>query len=305
MTSAVRRLRVLIGIGFRADARLAALAFGSSIVGSVAGPLVGLWLKSLVDAAAAGDETTAFAAAAALALSWVASIVASEYSEHASWGLHVHVIRLVLSELVEVSGRVPTIVLHERPDVADRVELLRQDALPLAFAMTSIVWAVGIVTRLTTTVVVLIGVHPVLAALPLLGVPSLIAGGWAQRARQRVREEMVEDKRLSEHLFTLGTTPGPGKELRIFGLAGEIAKRHGALRRGMQVRERRAEVRATLATTLGWLTYAVGYAGAIVFVTGLAIDGRATAGDVLLVIALSGQIQEELSGAVGDRKSVV
>lgn len=299
MMSAMRRLRVLLSIGFRADGRLAILAFSSSIVGSIAGPLAGLWLASLVDAAAAGNGTTATAAAAALSVSWGVSIVASEYSVHASWGLHVHIIRLVLSELIEVSGRVPTIELHERPDVADKVELVQQDALPLAFAMTSIVWAVGIVVRLTTTVVVLIGVHPKLAALPLLGIPSLVAGGWGQRARQRVRERMTEERRLSEHLFALGTTPGPGNELRIFGLANEIAKRHGALRRGMQLAERRAEVRSTLASTIAWLTYAVGYAGAIAFVTSLAIDGSATVGDVLLVIALSGQIQEELGSAVG------
>jgi ATP-binding cassette, subfamily B, bacterial len=297
MRSVARRLGTLLGVGFRSAPRQTVAAFVLSIVGSVAGPLVGLWLKSLVDAAAAGDASTAVAAAITLSSFWVVSIVASTASDHITWGLHVHIIRLIDSDLIDLSGRVPTIELHERPDVADKVELVRQNALTFAFAMTSIVWAVGIVTRLATTVVVLIAVHPALVALPLLGIPSLIAGGWSQRARQRVREETIEDKRLSEHLFEIGTTPGPGKELRIFGLAAEIAKRHGALRQGMQLRERRAEVRATLATTLGWLAYAVGYAGAIVFVTSRAIDGQASAGDVLLVIALASQTQNELDSA--------
>jgi ATP-binding cassette subfamily B protein len=299
MRNAMRKLRVLLSIGFRADARVAAAAFGLSIVGSVLAPLVGVWLKELVDAAAAGDHNAAVAAAAALALSWVGGVLAMEYSIHAGWSLHVHVMRLVLAELIEVSGRAPTIELHERPDVADRIQLLHEGALPLGFAATSIVWAVGIVVRMTTTVVILVGVHPALAALPLVGVPSIVAGGWGQRKRQRVREETTEDRRLSEHLFTLGTTPGPGKELRIFRLASEVTRRHGALRQGMLLKERRADLRATLAITLGWLAYAVGYAGAIVFATALAIDGRATAGDVLLVIAVSGQIPNELGSAVG------
>ena len=193
--------------------------------------------------------------------------------------------------------------MHERPDVADRVELLRQGALSFAFAMTAVVWAAGIVVQLATTVLVLVSVSPVLILLPLLGVPSLMAGAWAQKTRQRAWEETIEDQRLSEHLLQLGTTPAPGKELRIFGLAREIARRHGALRGALLAREREAEWRGAVWSTVGWLVYAIGYAGAIVFVTSRAIDGRATVGDVLLVIALAGQIQTALNGAywlIGD-----
>jgi len=303
MKASLRRLGVLLRVGYRAAPRMAVLAFLLTVVGSAAGPLVGLWLKSMVDAAEAGNESTAITAAAGLSLFWVASIVASQYSEHVQWGLHVHIIRLIMLDLIELGGRVPTIEMHERPDVADRVELLRQGALSFAFAMTSVVWAVGIVIQLTTTILVLVSVSPALVLLPLLGVPSLIAGGWAQRARQRAWEDTIEDHRLSEHLFGLGTTPGPGKEVRIFGLAGEIGRRHGVLRRGKLARERRAEFRGAVTTTIGWLVYAVGYAAAIVFVTRQAIDGTATVGDVLLVIALAGQIQSALNGAfwlIGD-----
>ena len=303
MKASLRRLGVLLRVGYRAAPRMAVLAFLLTVVGSAAGPLVGLWLKSMVDAAEAGNESTAITAAAGLSLFWVASIVASQYSEHVQWGLHVHIIRLIMLDLIEMGGRVPTIEMHERPDVADRVELLRQGALSFAFAMTSVVWAVGIVIQLTTTILVLVSVSPALVLLPLLGVPSLIAGGWAQRARQRAWEDTIEDHRLSEHLFGLGTTPGPGKEVRIFGLAGEIGRRHGVLRRGKLARERRAEFRGAVTTTIGWLVYAVGYAAAIVFVTRQAIDGTATVGDVLLVIALAGQIQSALNGAfwlIGD-----
>src|SRR5262245_7983883 len=110
---------------------------------------------------------------------------------------------------------------------------------------------------------------------------------------------MLESERLSEHLFTVAATPGPGKELRIFRLAEEISRRRRGLRIAIFRKERRVENRATLATTIGWFLYAFGYAAAIVFVTVLAIGGQATVGDVLLVIALAGQIQEELGSAYG------
>jgi ATP-binding cassette, subfamily B, bacterial len=296
--STVRRLRVVLSIAFRSQPRLAALAIGLSIVSSIIGPLSAAALGSLVDAAAAGNATSAQTAAVALSLTWIGSLVAAHSSTHVAFALHMHTIRLVLSEIMAISGRVPTIELHERPDVADRVELLRRDQKALAFAMTSLVWAIGIVTRLTTTLVILLSVHVSLVLLPVLGIPSLFAGARAQRLRQRVREGTVEDKRLSDHLFELGTTAGPGKEVRIFGLAGELFDRHGSLRRAIQLQERRAEARAAVGTVVGWLAYAAGYAGAIVLVTLLAVDGRATAGDVILVISLSGQIQFQLDGAV-------
>jgi ATP-binding cassette subfamily B protein len=154
------------------------------------------------------------------------------------------------------------------------------------------------VTQLLITVAILVSVHPTLVVLPLLGIPSLVAGVRAQRLRQRTREETVEDQRLSDHLFGLGTTSGPGKEVRIFGLAGEIADRHGSVRRSIQLMERRAEMRALVGTVLGWLAFAVGYAGAVVLVSVLAVDGQATVGDVILVISLAGQIQFQLDGAV-------
>jgi ATP-binding cassette, subfamily B, bacterial len=296
--SVVRRIGVVLGLAFRAEPRLAVLAFLLSLAGSVAGPLTALFLRSLVNAASAGDRPAALVAAVAVALSWAGSRAAEDSATHVAFALMEHIRRLVDTLLMQITGVVPTIELHERPDVADKIELFRTDAEAFGFAMTSFVWGLGIVARLTASVLILASIQPVLIGLPLLGVPSLLAGGRAQRLRQRVREEMAERKRLSEHLFTLGTTPGPGRELRIFGLHREIAGRHRSLRMALTVAERQADMRGMLATSLGWLAYAAGYAGAIVFVVTLAASGKATTGDVLLVIALSGQIQGELSGAV-------
>jgi ATP-binding cassette, subfamily B, bacterial len=298
VTSFLRRLRAVLSLAFRAHRGLAALAIALGIASAIAGPVSAAALGSLVDAAAAGDTASASAAAVVLSVTWVGSHAAGHAASHVAFALNMHIIRLAFSELIDISGRAPTIELHERPEVADRVELVRKDVKMLAFAMLSFVWAVGIVTQLATTLFILVSVHLSLVVLPLLGVPSLVAGVRAQRLRQRAHEETVEDQRLSDHLFGLGTTPGPGKEVRIFGLAGELAHRHGSIRRSIQGIERRAEMQALAGTVLGWLGYAVGYAGAVVLASVLAVDGRATVGDVILVISLAGQIQFQLDGAV-------
>jgi ATP-binding cassette subfamily B protein len=298
VSSAFRRLRLVLSLAFRAHRGLAVLAITLGILSSIAGPISAAALGSLVDAAAAGNTTSATVAAITLSLTWVASHVAGHAASHVAFALNMHIIRLTLSELIGISGRAPTIELHERPEVADQVELVRKDVKMLAFAMLSFVWAVGIVTQLAMTLVILVSVHPTLVVLPLLGIPSLVAGVRAQRLRQHAREETIEDQRLSDHLFGLATTSGPGKEVRIFGLAGEIADRHGSVRRSIQIMERRAEMRALVGTVLGWLAFAVGYAAAVVLVSVLAVDGQATVGDVILVISLAGQIQFQLDGAV-------
>lgn len=104
MASLLRRLWVVLALGFRAEPRFAVLAFVLSMVGSVAGPLTALWLRSLVDSAAAGDRTRALAAAAALALSWSESRAAEDFATHVAFALMEHIRRLVDSELIEVTG---------------------------------------------------------------------------------------------------------------------------------------------------------------------------------------------------------
>ena len=298
MTGALRRLGSILGIGFRADRRMAALAFGLTVVASVAGPLVSLWFSSFIDAAAAGDRSSAVTSAVVLSILWVASIVAAGVLDIRLVGVEVRIIRLVYADLIRLSGRVPTIEMHERPDIADRIDLVRRDVESFGFAMSAIVWAFGIVIRLTTSVVVLLSVSPLLIALPLLGIPSLIAGDERNERGQRIREEMTEDRRLSEHLFALGTTPGPGKEFRIFGLISELpggTARCGTVCRcgsgGPRSGDARDHVR------LAGVRRRVRRGDRVRDDPGH--RRRATVGDVALVVTISEQIRGELGGAVG------
>ena len=189
-----RRLGVVLSLAFRAHRGLATLAIALGIVSAIAGPVSAAALGSLIDAAAAGNTASASVAAIVLSLTWVVSHAAGHAASHVAFALNMHIIRLAFSELIEISGRAPTIELHERPEVADRIELVRKDVKMLAFAMLSFVWAVGIVTQLATTMVILVSIHPSLVVLPLLGIPSLVTGVRAQRLRQRAREETVEDR---------------------------------------------------------------------------------------------------------------
>ncbi|HJV09582.1 MAG TPA: ABC transporter ATP-binding protein, partial [Acidimicrobiales bacterium] len=60
----------------------------------------------------------------------------------------------------------------------------------------------------------------------------------------------------------------------------------------------RAQLRASLLQAAGWATFAVGYAAAIVWVVLRALDGDATAGDVLLVVVLAAQVNGQVGQSV-------
>src|SRR5260221_1988844 len=131
--SVLRRIGVVLGFGFRAEPRWAVLAFLLSVLGSVAGPLTALFLRSLIDAASAGDRSAAVAAGVAVALSWAWSRAAEDSATHVAFALMEHIRRLADTVLIEITGGVPTIELHERPDVADKIELFRTDAEAFGF----------------------------------------------------------------------------------------------------------------------------------------------------------------------------
>src|SRR3989442_1036044 len=82
---------------------------------------------------------------------------------------------------------------------------------PVIFLFGSLIWS-------SSAFVLLARLDPVLLFLPLLGVPTLIASGQATRVLRKAYEATVERQRLNAVLFNLSTSPGPGKETRIFGL---------------------------------------------------------------------------------------
>jgi ATP-binding cassette subfamily B protein len=112
-----------------------------------------------------------------------------------------------------------------------------------------------------------------------------------------VEEQAASHQRLSRHLFLLGTTAAPGKEVRVTGNGPTlVAGRRDSWQRGF------APVAAARWRTAGWncLAWAIfglGYVGAVVF-TAAVIDG--SAGQVVLVLVIGSQLSQFVAAAVGE-----
>jgi ATP-binding cassette subfamily B protein len=152
-------------------------------------------------------------------------------------------------------------------------------------------------SRLALTIALLVSIHPALAALAVFALPTVIVSSWRSGAERVAEERNAQHSRLARHLFVLGTTASPGKEVRVTGIADRLI--HG--RRDAWDRWYRpvASVRWTTALwqSAAWAVFGAAFVGAIVFVAS-GLD--APVGDVLLVLAAGSRLSQYLGATVGE-----
>ncbi|MEY2397506.1 MAG: ATP-binding cassette, subfamily bacterial [Actinomycetota bacterium] len=293
-----RAFWVLLVASFQADRLRASLNLALSIVEPIASVLSALWLRNLVNAVVAHDQSRATTAVVILGLCAVASVSAGLGSFNMNMVLREKVGELMDRRVMALTMAVPGLEHHERADYLDEIEILRTQRDQLSSSVQAVVLNIGMITRMVGTVGLLAALHPALVMLPLFGVPSLLAAASAERRRQKVLEECAEPMRVTRHLLETATTAAPAKELRLFGLGGELTVRHRSLWREMDKRQdHMARVAGTL-SALGWAVFGVGFAGALALVAHRAIAGEAGPGDVVLAITLASQVNGQVAGVV-------
>ena len=233
----------------------------------------------------------------ALALSWIVSLSAQNIGINELNTVREQTAIQAEAHLLQLVAAPPGLEHHERTDVQDRIALLRDDRGKLSFFLYSFLFVQGLVPQVLLTLVLLGRLHPLLLLLPLFALPQLYAAAHAQQRIGRTREQIAEKLKLADHLLKLATEPASSKELRVFGVRDEFAARERDL--WHQITE--AELATWLKTSIGaiasWVVFGLGYAGAIALVTKQAFDGHATPGDVILAVALAGQVNGQLASA--------
>ena len=299
MTDLRRSAGLLWSTVRRSDPRLAAVAVGLDLLVNIAGrPLAGLWLKLIVDGATAGHRSTVVWAGLALAGSLAIQGTASLGTGTLFSQLHETNTRVVVGDIMRLTSTTPGIDHHERPEYADRVALLRSETRLLTNFMGTLGSGLALIVRIVVTVALLAAVHPALLLLPVLALPSVWAGARASRITEAAKEATAERVRRQDHLFKVITTPGPAKETKVFNLVDHLIGRHRHLWAEVADVIAAAQLRAGMVRAAGWATFAAGYVGAIVLTVSEAAGGRATAGDVLLVVALASDVTGQVSRAV-------
>lgn len=199
-------------------------------------------------------------------------------------------------QFVEALGGTPTLEVHERSERSDKVALVRGSQGEIGPGFDRVLWLVGAALALVASAVLMASVVPVLAALPLFALPTVLATRAADRRRGRAAELATPRTRLAEHLFGLATTAGPGRETRLFGLAGELRRRHRAEWDAADRELAGADRRARVPVALSWLLFVLAYATAVTLMVRAGLSGDAPLGLVVTAVAVSSQITGQVQG---------
>ncbi|MEY2444955.1 MAG: ATP-binding cassette, subfamily bacterial [Ilumatobacteraceae bacterium] len=284
-------------LGYRAEPRLLALSLGLAMLMMLPDALLALWLKFLVDGALHHHRREVIAAGIGLAVSVTATWYLSLLSQRVQRRFRDRVAIALESHVAHLQASVPTIEHHERPEYLDRLAMLRDQVFALDHMFMSLFSTLGWLFRLAITAILLGSIHPALVLLMLFAIPAFWVSTWRPAVERRVEESVISNTRLARHLFVLGTTASPAKEVRVTN-TGEwlITERRAAWDRWYAPV---ARVRWTTAAwhTAAWALFAGAYVAAVVYVASGLHRG---VGDVVLVLAAGTRLARYVGATAGE-----
>jgi ATP-binding cassette subfamily B protein len=306
-------------VGFWAELRavgtLSAMAFRAApwratLNAATIVTLSGLWIAQTVvlrdmvnavthqrwDAALRQAVVTALVIGAATAIRSVQASVSEPLEEAAALRVRTHI--------VELAAAPHGLEHHERADLQDRIDRLRNDTWRIPLALSNSLGFATLAVNMAGCIVLLFSVHPILLLLFAPVVVSRLITTRVVRITKAAEEANTEPGRRWNHLYWLCSSAQPGKEIRSFGLRPDIQRRQTTLRREMDGRTDAAELRATVLNALGSLPVNLAFVGGVAFALHLAVTGRASAGDVFVVIAQGSLVGEFIDALARNLRSM-
>ena len=295
MRNTRRGVRLMLTISWRADAWRTVGALITASGQYVVLPVRAVGLEMLANGAIARNRTHALHGAALI----VALSAANRFMAWASLNMRIRLrenTQLYLdSHLMDLTASIPGVAHHEQPQYLDAMERLRTERPYLANPFNPISWTLASVLQTASVMLLLGGVHPVFALLPVLGAPAAIATSRAETKLIELLDAQAEGSRTLRHLYDLTTEPGPAKEIRVFELGDELIRRRTTLFKTLE-RERVAlSTRSIILISAWWTVFAAAYGAMVVWTAQDASAGRASVGTVALVLTLGAQLNAQLA----------
>jgi len=283
LTALWRSLR----LGYRAEPLLLVVAGGTTLAAAIPDALFALSLKLLAASIIERNAGRIVAAALGLGLLATGGWLLKTLSERLNRRFADRSTIVIESHVAHLQASVATVEHHERPDYLDRLSVLRDQVFTLNHIYSALFTTAGAILRLILTLALLMSVHPVLVLLGVVAVPTVWVSGWRSGIERVVEERGAQYFRRARHLFLLGTTAPPGKEIRI----GRVQDRLVAGRREAWDRRFRPMVQARWASAVWqsatWALFGGAYVSGIIYVASVL---RRPAGDVLLVLAAGSRL---------------
>jgi ATP-binding cassette subfamily B protein len=273
------------------------VSFGLALLSALPDALIAVWLKLLGDGLLGHRPRLVLIAAVGIGVSatatWFLRTVSTRlqrrFRDKITIALESHIARLLAS--------IATIAHHERQDYLDRLSTLRDTVFVLDHMYMSVFSTAGWILRLGVTVALLASIHPALVLLTLFALPTVLTSTWRPGVERAAQERGAPFSRLARHLFTMATTAPAGKEVRVLGISGRLAKERREAWEHWYGPVAAARWGSAVWHALAWAVFGLGFVGAIVFVVTRA---GSTPGDVLLVLAAGSRLSAYIAATVGE-----
>jgi len=287
----------LCKLGYRHEPRLMLAAFVLSQLSALPDALVAVWFLLLGKGVTEQRSGLVLTAAVGLGVSATATWFLQTVSTRVQRSFRDKVTIALESHVARLQATVATIAHQERPELLDRLAMLRDQVFVLDHMYMSLFSTCGWILRLGVTVVLLMSIHPALALLAVCAVPTVLASTWRPAVERAAKEGSGQANRLARHLFTIATTASPGKEVRVTAIGTKlVSERRRAWERSYEP-VAAARWSSAMWYTLAWAFFGAGYVGAVVFVSsGLG----APAADVLLVLAAGSRLSAYIGATVSE-----
>ena len=282
-----RRVALLAGVVRYADRKLGLLIIVALLLSSLAGAIQSLGLKWLVDAALEQRSSSVIVAALLGGLGAGLLGSASRAMSDTEMVITAQVGLIVDRNSLELTASMPGVEHLEQPEYLDQLALVRSGGQSLMRAVFTLTRTASLAISMVASLWLLFAVHPTLLLTPLCAVPTAILVPRSERYKDQAKAFAAERQRASTQLHQLFLAPGPAMEMRVFDAADNLDAQSDRLWREVSGVQLRGSVKAALLSSLGWLALTAGYIAALLLTAYLAIEGRATVGDIVLVSQLA------------------
>lgn len=294
-----RAARFLFVLALKVDAVKLWRAVFLMSAGYVTAPLAALVLRNLANDILARRAGPALTAAVLVAATLITQLMLNHFAHQDFFQVsEVQAMRL-RGELIDLVNGPPGIEHLDSAKFANDVTLARDGLVATTKSLEAALQLAGLLLQMIITIVLLAFASPWFVFLPGCAVVPVLLERKAQGIVEETRDRNAEKTRLAKHLLELATTTGSVRELRLFGAEGEIFSRQKRAWDEVTTAMWRAQLKAAIYRAIGQGFFALGYGGAIVLELYTALHGRASVGDLVLVITLAVQVSVQVSGTLG------
>ena len=292
-----RTVSMMVRISWRADPVRSVGVLLTAIGQMAAAPLTSIGLVQATNGILVGAEGRATQGM----LVMLGFVALGRLSQHASFNLRMRLrenTQLYLdARIMGTTAGIAGLEHHERSDYLDEVELIRAERGYLANPFNPISWSVASVVQTSVVIVLLARVHPLLALLPVAGIPTAVLAARLERGVISLRQTQAAGNRRMRHLLELTTEEPAGKEVRLSALGPTLLLRRHEEFTALEKQQVALASRQLRWSAVGVACFATGYALAVLWAIHLQQAGAITVGSVVLVLSLGAQIDAQVADA--------